>query len=166
MIPLASVDGSSKAGTGRNTFVYTQSAVNSAVFAIDPKRHFPRLITRKGGTATLSDFSEVIVEPSMQEMAVFVRGDSNLMNCDRERRAARQTTGRRASSMSGSAIEPQPVPARGRGTARNQNFCKSRRAKHFAVGVNRLGLMSHSATLPAPMHETPMLAPRDQTADA
>jgi hypothetical protein len=65
IIPLASVDGGSESGTGKNTFVYTKPAVNSAVFANYPKRPFPQLITRKGGTATLSDFSEVIVDPSM-----------------------------------------------------------------------------------------------------
>jgi hypothetical protein len=62
---LASVDGGSELGTGGNTFVYTNPAVNSAVFANDPKRPFPRLITKRGGTATLSDFSEVTVDPSM-----------------------------------------------------------------------------------------------------
>lgn len=58
MVPLASVDGGSEPGAGRNTFVYTQSNVNCAVFVNDPKRRFPRLIARKGRTATFSDFSE------------------------------------------------------------------------------------------------------------
>jgi hypothetical protein len=70
-----------------------------------------------GGTATLSTFFEVIVAPSMQEMAVFLPADPKLRICARERCAARQNSGRRANFMSGSAIVRRTVRAGGQGAA-------------------------------------------------
>jgi hypothetical protein len=67
MVPLASVDGGSEPGTGRNTFVYTQSVVNSAAFANDPNEPFPRFITGKRVRGDDPDFSELIVDSSIQE---------------------------------------------------------------------------------------------------
>jgi hypothetical protein len=78
---------------GGNSSVYTQSNINSAVFVNDPKRPFPRLAMRKGGTATLSNFSEIIDGPLMQGTPVFIPCDSKQLNPGRERRAADQKSG-------------------------------------------------------------------------
>lgn len=64
---MASVDGGSEPGTGRNTFIYTQSVVNSAAFANDPNEPFPRFITGKRVRGDDPDFSELIVDSSIQE---------------------------------------------------------------------------------------------------
>jgi hypothetical protein len=61
------VDGGSEAGARKNTFVYTQSNVNSSGFANDPNERFPRFITGKRVRGDDPDFSEVIVDSSIQE---------------------------------------------------------------------------------------------------